>query len=621
MAEKKPHAAATEDRIPFGVEALDKMLDGGLMPRRPYLIVGPSGTGKTSLALQFLCEGVRRGESVLYVTLEDPPNEIRRNHRQLRPEIDKVDVFDAIPDVMRYERIPFKDISSVRDVVSFSAVSETIRQTPEFTSTEVTIAALEQFLRTQTLRRGYSRMVIDSLTALQYFCMKGLEPVLGAQTFLRFLSDLKVTTVLTVESPLEGAETPERMLARGEIRMFRWEREGVTVRAIGVEKFRGSAHDTRMHPYRIGPKGIDINLDVTVSRDTRDIAEPAYRLIAPVLDTPLAELEQAAPPSLFDSVRDLVELRVDVRPLRAEVEAAIAAVRSGRPDRAADHVSRASSLAIALAQVAATSAPSAQEADADVLRRVSERAERARVGRPPLKLPASEVLRGDLERVLGLLPTEVPALEAVPAPEPSATLVPTTRGPEPTVATETPPVPVSAEPTVDVGGVSLEPSAAVPDPNGRARPIPPPPKGISEPPPLPTRTSLELPATPASGPSGPSGARPRKPRAAAGSEPAMAPPLPEPLPPVSEEEIAEPTPASTEKPPARRRRKTATTKGTARAAGEEGATAAATKPKRRVVRRSKKAPPVVSATAEPLPAPEEAPPSPSTEPSPPSGGP
>ncbi|HEV2230837.1 MAG TPA: ATPase domain-containing protein, partial [Thermoplasmata archaeon] len=48
--------------------ALDEMLQGGLLPTRPYLVVGPSGTGKTTLALQFLLDGVRRGERCLMVT-------------------------------------------------------------------------------------------------------------------------------------------------------------------------------------------------------------------------------------------------------------------------------------------------------------------------------------------------------------------------------------------------------------------------------------------------------------------------------------------------------------------------------------------------------------------------
>jgi circadian clock protein KaiC len=86
-----------EARISTGNAGLDRMLSGGLLRGRPYLFVGPAGSGKTKLALEFLCEGVRRGEEVLLVTLEEPPNEIRFNHRGLSPDLDRVYVFDAIP--------------------------------------------------------------------------------------------------------------------------------------------------------------------------------------------------------------------------------------------------------------------------------------------------------------------------------------------------------------------------------------------------------------------------------------------------------------------------------------------------------------------------------------------
>jgi KaiC/GvpD/RAD55 family RecA-like ATPase len=258
--------AEPHPRLSTGNPGLDVMLEGGVIARRPYLVVGPAGSGKTTLALQFLCEGTRRGERCLLVTLEEPPNECRFNHRGFGTDFERVEVFDAIPDVMHYERVPFKDIASVRSAMPFSRVPFVIRRTPELTGVEVTITALEQMLRSEVARCGYTRIVIDSLTALQYFCMKGFDEDAGAQTFLRFLSDLQVTTFLTVESPLENVDTTERTLARGEIRLFRWESHGSTVRAIGVEKFRGSAHDVRLHPYRIGPAGLDVDIGVTVSR-------------------------------------------------------------------------------------------------------------------------------------------------------------------------------------------------------------------------------------------------------------------------------------------------------------------------------------------------------------------
>src|SRR5947199_1260681 len=60
-----------------GVRGLDDELAGGFTPRRLYLVEGVPGSGKTTLAFQFLMEGVRLGEPVLYVTLSESREEIQ----------------------------------------------------------------------------------------------------------------------------------------------------------------------------------------------------------------------------------------------------------------------------------------------------------------------------------------------------------------------------------------------------------------------------------------------------------------------------------------------------------------------------------------------------------------
>ena len=595
MPEAAPEHRPSGSRVPFGVRELDEMLDGGLMPHRPYLIVGPAGTGKTTLALQFLCEGVRRGERSLYVTLEDPPNEVHWNHRALRPELDSVDVFDAIPDVMRYEHVPFRDISAVRQVVPFGQVPDRIRQTPEFTSVEVTGTALEQLLRTEVQRHGYSRLVIDSMTALQYFCMKGFDPTVGAQTFLRFLSELRTTTVLTIEAALEDVETPERSLARGEVHMFRWELEGVTVRAVGVEKFRGSSHDIRLHPYRIGSRGIDIQLAQTISRDTRRIVEPAVPVAphgeAPALPVaPVASLSVAPPSSseaISQQIRDLVTLGVDVAPLRSEVEAALDAVRGSRRQEAVARVARISAMAISLAPLEvdpSLSGSSAPGPAARAFRRLSARADGSREGAPPTALPPPEVLASELGTILSMITGPAGAGPRAgaspPGPVPPPPVAPTAAAPvELPVAAERPP-PAPA-PRRRARGTKAEPWSA--------------------PPPLPTVPSL---------PSQEAATRSR------GTTEPPVPSLPEAPPAAPVAGTPTSPPART---PRRRRRTAAATAPTAHVSAEEPAPPAVPKARKRPTRR-KTAPPVVGAEAEPVPADAAPLPPGATDPEPPREG-
>jgi KaiC/GvpD/RAD55 family RecA-like ATPase len=318
-------------KVQTGIEGLDEMLAGGLLPGRPYLVVGPVGSGKTTLALQFLLRGVRLGENVLYVTLEEPPNEIKQNFRRLPRDLDKVWIFDAIPDVMRYEKAPFKDISAVRVAERLGDISPEIRKTDEFRSVEIAFSALMQTLKMETVKRFYSRIVIDSLTALEYFCMKGFDEIQGAQVFLRFLSELKITTLLTVESPPIDLPLPERMLARGEIHLFSWEADKRIIRAIGIEKFRGSPHDSHLHPYRIASHGLAIDTSVSVSKETREMrpTPPAQEsFISKPTESELALEAEWALLTLLDDVKELLERGVDPGVVRDLVQKAHSSLSS-----------------------------------------------------------------------------------------------------------------------------------------------------------------------------------------------------------------------------------------------------------------------------------------------------
>ena len=68
-----------KSRVSTGIGGLDYLLRGGLPSHRIHLIEGHPGAGKTTLGLQFLLEGVKRGESCMYITLSETAEELRAN--------------------------------------------------------------------------------------------------------------------------------------------------------------------------------------------------------------------------------------------------------------------------------------------------------------------------------------------------------------------------------------------------------------------------------------------------------------------------------------------------------------------------------------------------------------
>jgi circadian clock protein KaiC len=91
-----------DERISTGLPGLDNILGGGLDPNRLYLVEGTPGSGKTTLALQFLLEGVKQREKVLYITLSESENELRLVAKRHGWSLDGVPVFQLVPPEATY---------------------------------------------------------------------------------------------------------------------------------------------------------------------------------------------------------------------------------------------------------------------------------------------------------------------------------------------------------------------------------------------------------------------------------------------------------------------------------------------------------------------------------------
>src|ERR1700759_5705750 len=84
-------------RISTGSEGLDDILGGGFDRHRLYLYEGRPGTGKTTIALQFLLEGAKQGERTLYITLSETQRELQLVAQRHGWSLDNVEVFELVP--------------------------------------------------------------------------------------------------------------------------------------------------------------------------------------------------------------------------------------------------------------------------------------------------------------------------------------------------------------------------------------------------------------------------------------------------------------------------------------------------------------------------------------------
>jgi len=258
------------DRVSTGVEGLDKMLGGGLIAGRPYVIGGPPGSGKSILCTHFLLDGLQRGESCMIVALDEPPSEIRSNMSAFGWNLDSLMAVDATPDIKAHKKKGVIDVGTSLDVRDMEAAKD-VRKSMQIRTQEVTIHSVQKMIKQaardlrQRSGKHFSRIAIDSMTALKRFSLKSEDARVLVQSFLRFLSELEVTTLI-VSNPMDPtALESEFLLARGEILTHKWIDGNAVRRAISIERIRGTPFDDRLRPMSIGKHGLTVFPTATIA--------------------------------------------------------------------------------------------------------------------------------------------------------------------------------------------------------------------------------------------------------------------------------------------------------------------------------------------------------------------
>lgn len=222
-----------EARVPTGIAGLDEILLGGLVPKRSYLVVGNTGTGKTILSLQWLLDGARRGESGLFITLAEPAGEIERNVAGFGWTLDGIDTLDLSPagepDVLQSGEYHVFPPSEVEQVPLWESIYRAIKE------------------------KRPARLVIDSVTQLRYVSTDEFQFRKHILELVGYLGRVGCTAMLLFEPTELERETSVALAVDGIIRLRAdiSPNRAIYLRSVQVEKLRGSDFLSGLHPMRI----------------------------------------------------------------------------------------------------------------------------------------------------------------------------------------------------------------------------------------------------------------------------------------------------------------------------------------------------------------------------------
>jgi len=220
------------ERVKTGIAGLDSMLKGGIPRRHHVLVAGGPGTGKTTLAFEYLYRGARDGEKGVFISLEERPERILENMGATFPgwkDLEKLAKGDRLV-ITKAEKWNFEH--------------------------------LVDLVQSYVTQHGAKRVVIDSSTVLKMYFETELEFRRKLFELMDFLAHIDCTMMLTAELTTSDRARMrhgvEQFVADGIIVLYNIEKAEKRVRAIEVLKMRGTDHAREVAPLRITPDGIEV---------------------------------------------------------------------------------------------------------------------------------------------------------------------------------------------------------------------------------------------------------------------------------------------------------------------------------------------------------------------------
>ena len=226
--QEQQHLEADAERISTGVPGLDSVLCGGLDSERLYLVEGEPGTGKTTLALQFLIEGAKRGEKGLYVTLSESERELRLVAKRHGFSLAGLSIFELVP--------PEATLDPDREMTLFHPAE-----------LELTETAKLIFDRVNEIKP--SRIVFDSLSEMRLLAQNPLRYRRQVLALKHFFAGRRCSVLLLDDFSSQEGDIQLHSIAHGVIILqqlaldYGSERRRLLVKKMRGIKFRGGYHD------------------------------------------------------------------------------------------------------------------------------------------------------------------------------------------------------------------------------------------------------------------------------------------------------------------------------------------------------------------------------------------
>jgi KaiC/GvpD/RAD55 family RecA-like ATPase len=215
------------ERVTTGVKGLDDMIEGGLIAKSINLVVGEAGAGKSTFSTQFLIEGAGKGETGLYVSVEEKKDSFYRNMTRFGFDLQKLDDEGSL--------IFHK--ASVSEVRSFL---------------DQGLVSFEQYFRTSNVKR----LVIDSATALMLPYNNETSQRNAIMNLVDMLAKWDITVLITSEADNNQARFGIEYLVDSIFKLYYKKVGQERVRSLEIYKMRGTDHSHQEIVYRLGDGGI-----------------------------------------------------------------------------------------------------------------------------------------------------------------------------------------------------------------------------------------------------------------------------------------------------------------------------------------------------------------------------